>query len=80
MHRKQVRQLRTIQQRHLRFILKIKWDDLVTNDEVLRLAKADDIEFLLKKNRLYWLGLARMPETRGVKALLFGELAEGKEK
>ena len=43
LHRKQVRQLRTIQQRHLLFILKIKWDDFVTNDEVLCLAKADDI-------------------------------------
>ena len=50
LYRQQVRQLRTIQQCHLRFILKIKWDDFVTNDEVLRLAKADDIEFLLNKN------------------------------
>ena len=83
LYRKQVRQLRTIQQRHLRFILKIKWDDFVTvtNDEVLCLAKADDIELLLNKNRLRWLGhVARMPETRAVKALLYVELAEGKRK
>ena len=81
LYRKQVRQLRTIQQRHLRFILQIKWDDFVTNDEVLCLAKADDIELLLNKNRLRWLGhVARMSETRAVKALLYGELAEGKRK
>ena len=56
-------------------------DDFVTNDEVLCLAKADDIELLLNKNRLRWLGhVARMPETRAVKALLYGELAEGKRK
>ena len=71
--RKQVRQLRTIQQRHLRFILKIKWDEIVTNDEVLCLAKADDIEFLLNMNRLRWLGHVARD-----KALLYGELAEGK--
>ena len=54
---------------------------LLTNDEVLRLAKADDIEFLLNKNRLRWLGyVKRMPETRAVKALLYGELGEGKKK
>ena len=81
LYRKQVRQLRTIQQRHLRFILKIKWDDFVTNDEVLCLAKADDIELLLNKNRMRWLGhVACMPETRAVKVLLYCELAEGKRK
>ena len=81
LYRKQVRQLRTIQQHHPRFILKIKWDNFVTNNEVLRLTKADDIECLLNKNRLRWLGhVARMPETRADKALLYGELAEGKRK
>ena len=61
--------------------MKIKWDDFVTNDKILRLAKADDVEFLLNKNRLRWLGyLGRITETRAVKALLYGELAEGKRK
>ena len=81
LYRKQVRQLRTIQQCHLRFILKIEWDYFVTNHEVLRLAKANDIEFFLRKNKLRLLGhVLRIPETRAVKALLYAELAEGKRK
>ena len=61
--------------------MKIKWDECVTNYEILRLAKADDTKLLVNKNRLRWLGhVARMPETRAVKALLYGELAEGKRK
>ncbi len=81
LYRKQVRQLRTIQQRHLQFILKIKLDYFVTNDEVLCLAKAHDIEYLLNKNRLRWLGhVARMPETRAVKALLTVSLQKGRER
>ncbi len=61
--------------------MKIKWDDFVTNDEVLCLAKADDIELLLTKNRWCWLGhVARMPETRAFKAHLYGQLSEGKRK
>ena len=61
----------------------------VTNDEVLRLAKADYIEFLLNNNRLCWLGhVARMQATKELpllygfsfKAFLFGELAKGKNR
>ncbi|XP_068690690.1 cytochrome b5 reductase 4-like [Montipora foliosa] len=40
----QVRELRTLQQRHLRIILNIKWDDFVRNEEVLRRANVEDIE------------------------------------
>ena len=44
LYRHQMKKLRTIQQRHLRSILKIKWDDYITNDEVLDRAVAGDIE------------------------------------
>ena len=73
-----VKQLRTIQQRHLRLILKIKWDHFITNDEVLERAKTLDIETTLVKNRLRWLGhVGRMDDNRPVKELLFGELEDG---
>ncbi|PIK44118.1 hypothetical protein BSL78_19044 [Apostichopus japonicus] len=76
-----IRQLRTIQQRHLRSILKIKWDDFVTNDEVLDLATYEDIEAVLTRNRFRWLGhVARMPDDRPVKELLYGELGVGKRR
>lgn len=77
----QIKLLRTVQQRHLRSILGIKWSDYITNDEVLARAKTADIETTLVKNRLRWLGhVIRLPDERPVKILLFGELAEGTRK
>ena len=35
LYQHKVRQLRKIQQRHLRLILKIKWDHFISNEEVL---------------------------------------------
>ena len=46
----QIRQIRTIQQRHLRNILKIKWDQALTR------AGLEDMEIKLVRNRLRWLG------------------------
>ena len=67
----QVRQLRIIQvQRHLRNILKIKWDQYVINEEVFAGA-----ELKLLTSHLRWLGHAsRMEDERPVRALLLGEL------
>ena len=39
---RQVRQLRTVQQRHLRRILKIKWDHYISNEEALAKACVED--------------------------------------
>lgn len=73
-----VKQLRTIQQRHLRRILKIKWDDYVSNEEVLSRSNVEDIEVMLTRSRMRWLGhVSRMENDRPTKALLYGELAEG---
>ncbi|KAK2556377.1 hypothetical protein P5673_021605 [Acropora cervicornis] len=57
LYKHQIKKLRTIQQRHLRSILKIKWDDYVTNDEVLDRAMAEDVENILIRNRLRWVGM-----------------------
>ena len=74
----QVRQLRTVQQRHLRRILKIKWDHYISNEEALARACVEDIEILLVRSRLRWLGhVSRMEDDRPVKSLLYGELTEG---
>ena len=81
LYRYQVNKLRTIQQRHLRSILKIKWDDFITNDEVLDRAMTEDIENILIRNRLRWFGhVIRLPDVRPNKALLYGELSEGSRK
>ena len=60
-YRHHIKLLRTIQQRDLRSILKIRWDHFITNDEVLDRAKSTDIEIILVRNRLRWMGhVARM--------------------
>ena len=80
LYHKHVKQLRTIQQRHLRSILSIKWDHFVSNEVVLERANSWMWEIKLLKNRLRWMGhICRMNDTRPVKALLFGEL-EGSRK
>ena len=74
----QVRELRTLQQRHLRIILNIKWDDFVRNEEVLRRANVEDIEIRLVRSRLRWLGhLCRMGDDRPAKQLPYSELVNG---
>ncbi len=78
LYQHQVRKLRTIQQRHLRIILKIKWDHFVSNEEVLKRAGVEDIELKLVGNHLRWLGhICRMDDNRPVKALLHSELFHG---
>ena len=74
----EIKQLRSVQQRHLRNIMNIKWDDFVSNEEVLRQSNSTDIEVILAQNRLRWLGhIARMDENRTVKQLFYGELVSG---
>ena len=81
LYQHEVRQLHTIQQRHLRLILNIKWDDLISNEEVLRRAHVEDIEIKLVRSRLRWLGhVCRMNVDRPVKELLYCELAHGSRK
>lgn len=78
LYRYNINQLCTVQQRHLRKILRIKWSDYVSNEEVLRRADAEDIEIMLIKSRLRWLGhVSRMDDDRPVKALTYGELDKG---
>ena len=73
--------LRTVQPRHLRSILKIRWDHYITNGEVLIRAKSADFEITLIKNRLPWIAsVAGMPEERPLKAILNGELTYGSRK
>ena len=71
--------LQRLQQRHLRAILQISYQQRVTNDEVLMRANAIDIEITLAKMQLRWAGhVARMADNGIRKQLLFGELADGK--
>ena len=79
LYREHIRRLETIQQRHLRRIMKIKWSDHVSNIEVLKRAKMDSIESVLATNQLRWTGhVLRMGEDRIPRMLLYGELESGR--
>ena len=76
LYRRNFNRLRTLQQQHLRSILKIKWNDFISNEDVLARANVEDIEVKLTHIRLRWLGhTSRMNENMPAKALLYGELA-----
>ena len=75
----QIWQILIIQQRHIRNISKIKWDQYPSKREVLTRAGLEDMEVKLVRNRLRWLGhVSRMEDERPVKVLLFGELNDSK--
>ena len=80
LHYHQVRQIRTIQHCLRGNILKIKWDQYISNEEVLSRAGLEDIEIKLVRNRLRQLGHLywKEDESHAVNALLFGELNDGK--
>ena len=77
-YQRHLKQLEKFHQRALRSILGIKWQDKVTNVEVLERANSVSIEVTLLKSRLRWSGhVIRMDDDRIPKQLLFGELAQG---
>lgn len=77
-YQRHLKQLEKFHQRALRSILGIKWQDRVTNVEVLERASSPSIEAILLKSRLRWAGhVIRMDDERIPKQLLFGELAQG---
>ena len=63
----------------LRKLLGIKWQDKIPDTEVLTRAGLPSIFTILMQSQLRWAGhVARMPDHRLPKKLLFGELQEGK--
>ena len=76
LYRNDIRRLEAVQQRHLRQIMKIKWDDYVPNVEVRRRAGLESIEATLAASQMRWTGhVVRMDENRIPKMLLYGELS-----
>ena len=63
----------------LRKLLKIKWQDRITDKEVLKRTGMQSIHTLLKLAQLRWTGhVTRMPAERLPKKILYGELQVGK--
>ena len=75
LYRSHIRRLSQVHLRHLRNILKIKWSDHVTNNEVLRRAGMPCTDAMLLQRQLTWTGhMVRMKDDRLLKAVLYGEL------
>ena len=81
LYRKHIKMLERFHTRSLRSILGIRWQDIVTNLEVLDRAKSTSIEAMILKTQLRWTGhVIRMEPERIPRQLLYGELREGKRK
>ena len=79
LYRKQMRLLERFPQRCLRSILGIKWQDYVSNEEVLKRASLPSIESILLQLQLRLAGhVTRMEDVRMPKAVFFSELQDGK--
>ena len=79
LYRRQIRLLERFHQRCLRSILGIKWQDHVSNEEVLKTASLPCMESILLQVQLRWAGhVTRMEDARMPKAVFFGELQVGK--
>ena len=67
--------------RHLRQLLGAKWEDRVSDVEILERANTSSFEALITASQLRWVGrLRRMPEAHLPKAIFYGELANGNRK
>ena len=79
LYRKQIRLLERFHQRCFRSILGIKWQNHVSNEEVLKRASLPSIDPILFQVQLRWAGhITRMEDVRMPKAVFFSELQEGK--
>ena len=77
-YRRHIQQLEQFHQRCLRKILNIRWQDRVSNLQVLEKSGLPSIESLLIQRQLRWTGhVVRMSDSRIPKMLLYGQLKEG---
>ena len=75
LYRKQIRLLQRFYQCCLRSILGIKWQDYVSNEEVLKTAGLPSIESILLQVQLHWAGqVTRMENLIMPKAVFLSEL------
>ena len=76
---RQEKRLNSFHMRCLRKIMNIRWQDKVTNTEVLHRAKIPSLVSILSNRRLRWLGhVKRLPNNCIPKQILFGELSDAK--
>ena len=78
LYRKHIYKLTSFQTRHLRRLMNIKWQDKISNIDVLKRANMPSVEAMITTAQLRWTGhVVRMSDKRLPKILLYGELLEG---
>ena len=78
-YRRRVKKVHTFMMRHLRSIMKIRWQDKVTNIKVLKWAGLPSMKDLLIRKNLRWTGhLLMMPTERLPRQVLYSPVSEGK--
>ena len=81
LYRRHIKQLEQFRNRSLRMIMGIRWQDRVTNQEVLDRAGSTSIESMLLKSQMRWTGhVIRMEENRIPRQVMYGELKDGARK
>ena len=79
LYQKQIRLFERFHQRCLCSILGIRWQDYVSNEEVLKKASLPSMESILLQVQLRWAGhVTRMEDVHMPKAVFFSKLQEGK--
>jgi transcription termination factor 2 len=79
LYRRHIKKLEQFHNRSLRSIMRIRWQDHITNQAVLDRANSTSIEARILKAQLRWTGhVIRMEEHRMPRQLLYGELAAGR--
>lgn len=80
-YRSQVKKMHAFMMRHLRSIMRIKWQDKVTNIEILQRAGLPSMEDILIRKNLRWTGhVLRMTSDRLPKQILYSQLPDGARK
>ena len=75
LYRRHIKQLEQLHMRSLRSIMSIRWQDKISNLEVLERVESQSIESVLIKAQLRWTGhVVRMEDHRIPKQLLYGEV------
>ncbi|KAI8516013.1 hypothetical protein Bbelb_068260 [Branchiostoma belcheri] len=77
-YRRHIQLLEQFQQRCLRNICNIRWQDKVSNLQVLEKCGLTSVECMIVKCQLRWVGhVVRMEDSRIPKVLLYGQLKQG---
>ncbi|XP_056673427.1 uncharacterized protein LOC130457275 [Monodelphis domestica] len=81
LYRKHMKQLEQFHQHSLQSIMRIRWQDRITNQEVLDRANSTSIEVMVLKTQLRWSGhVICMDPQRIPRQVFYGELSAGLRK